>query len=151
MQILRRMLAPKPAAAPPPIKLMPVEPLPGPEPPVGPGAPPLFDEAALKAMQIAPEELKRRLENDPENLVVVDVRETRELGGGIIPDALNFPMSELEKHVGELPGEKEIVCYCQHGARSLSAAAFLTSMGFRAKCLRDGIGDWNGPRTEPQG
>jgi rhodanese-related sulfurtransferase len=47
-------------------------------------------------------------------------------------------MDELNKHK-----EREIICYCQTGSRSVSAAIILQKNGFNIANLRGGILGWN--------
>ena len=71
---------------------------------VDPGGP-----VAAERIPIA--ELKKKLEAK-KKLVLVDVREPKEIKeGGAIPGAIHIPMAQLEKHIGELPRQAEIVFY----------------------------------------
>ena len=51
---------------------------------------------------------------------------------------INSSNSELKKFSG-----KEIVCYCETGSRSLSAAIKLKKIGFTAANLKGGMLRWN--------
>ena len=56
-------------------------------------------------------ELKRKLDTS-KNLVLVDVREPGEIKeGGAIPGAIHIPIAQIEKRMGELPKNAEIVFY----------------------------------------
>ena len=56
-------------------------------------------------------ELKKKIETN-KKLVVVDVRDTGEIKeGGAIPGAIHIPMAQVEKRIGELPKNAEIVFY----------------------------------------
>jgi len=56
-------------------------------------------------------ELKKKLETS-KKVVVVDVREPKEIAeGGAIPGAIHIPMGQIEKRMGELPKNAEIVFY----------------------------------------
>jgi rhodanese-related sulfurtransferase len=54
----------------------------------------------------------------PASIMLVDVREPREVAGGMIKGAVSLPMNDLEKKVGTLPTDKPVVFYCSTGARS---------------------------------
>jgi rhodanese-related sulfurtransferase len=108
----------------------------------------MFNDAALAAMEIDGAELQRRIESGDNTGALVDVRETVELGRGMLPGAVNMPMSEFDRHAGELDKAREIICYCEHGVRSLSVAAYLASLGFRARSLRGGFAAWKGAVTD---
>jgi len=65
----------------------------------------------MPAKRIPIPELKKKLEKN-KTLVVVDVREPREINeSGVIPGAIHIPMGQIEKRIGELPKNAEIVFY----------------------------------------
>lgn len=109
---------------------------------------PMFDENALRAMQVDAPELIKALNEGGAAFDIVDVREIPELAWGILPNAKVMPMSEIELRVGELSKQRTIICYCEHGIRSLNVAAYLTSLGFTARSLNGGYAAWTGPRAE---
>lgn len=49
---------------------------------------------------------------------MVDVRDPKEFSGGTIKGAINVPMNDLEKKVGNLPTDKPVVFFCGTGARA---------------------------------
>ena len=56
-------------------------------------------------------ELKKKLETH-KDFVLVDVREPDEIReSGAIPGAIHIPMAQIEKRMGELPRNAEIVFY----------------------------------------
>jgi rhodanese-related sulfurtransferase len=62
---------------------------------------------------------------------LVDVRTPQEFASGHLPGAVNVPVQELDRRMGELPEkERPIVLYCRSGARSSSAARMLKSAGY---------------------
>ena len=109
---------------------------------------PMFDENALRAMEIDAPELIQLMETQKGTFDILDVREIPELAWGILPGAKVMPMSEIELHIGELDKVRPVMCYCEHGIRSLNVAAFLTSLGYKARSLSGGYASWNGPRAE---
>ena len=57
---------------------------------------------------------------------------------------LAIPLSRLRKSVGEIPGDKEIICYCQLGMRSYEACRTLEGSGFgNVKFLEGGFRFWS--------
>ena len=62
-----------------------------------------------------------------------------------IRGALLIPLSTLRRRADELKKQanKEIICYCQNGNRSLTAAVVLRRQGLKASSLEGGIGEWN--------
>jgi len=62
---------------------------------------------------------------------LVDVRTPQEFANGHIPGAVNMPVQDLERRMGELTGkDRPIVLYCRSGARSSNAARMLKSAGY---------------------
>jgi len=65
----------------------------------------------MAAERILIPELKKKLETS-KKVVVVDVREPKEIAeDGAIPGAIHIPMGQIEKRMGELPKNAEIVFY----------------------------------------
>ncbi len=56
--------------------------------------------------------------SNPSSIMLVDVRDPKEVASGMIKGSVNIPMNELEKKVGSLPGDKPVVFVCGTGARS---------------------------------
>jgi phage shock protein E len=77
--------------------------------------------------------------------VLVDVRSASEFRGGHIQGAVSIPPSSLGTQIEELErlAQKELICYCSAGNRSVSAAARLRRKGLNASSLDGGIGEWN--------
>jgi len=67
----------------------------------------------IRIARITPEELKRRLD-DGVDVLVVDVRDRLDFEAepSIIPGALHLTLEELEDRHHEIPREREIVLYC---------------------------------------
>ena len=65
-------------------------------------------------------------------LPVIDVRRPAEYAGGHVPGAFSFTLSGIDKHVSELPYDKnsEIAVMCAGGYRSSAAASMLEKHGF---------------------
>jgi rhodanese-related sulfurtransferase len=77
----------------------------------------------------------------------VDVRSptARDLERRRIPGALHVPMQEVEKHVRDLPRDREIIlyCTCPNEASAAQAAQLLFRQGFRrVRPLRGGLDAW---------
>ncbi len=76
--------------------------------------------------------------------IFLDVRTNQERSYSSIQGSIHIPLNELRSRTNELNKyrDREIVCYCQSGSRSLSAAAFLHTEGYNTANLRGGIGEW---------
>lgn len=92
----------------------------------------------------SPRELQERLQRAP-HPVLLDVRTAAERQTGAIKGSLHIPVQELRRRESELEKhrEREVICYCQSGSRSISAALALKKLGYNAGNLRGGIADWN--------
>ncbi len=93
-------------------------------------------------LEITPEELKAKLENG-EDIILVDVREPVEYEINRIKGSKLIPLSKLPEKVNELDQTREIVLYCKMGGRSARAVQLLRELGFtRVKNLAGGIDAW---------
>lgn len=92
---------------------------------------------------ISPAELKEKLDQAPERLVLLDVREPAEYDICHIDNSLHIPMGEIIHRVGELDESREIVVLCHHGMRSMQVAMYLADHGFtQVANLEGGIHAW---------
>lgn len=71
---------------------------------------------------------------------VVDVRTPGEFQSGAYPGALNIPVQELDRRLGELSKDRPIVVYCASGMRSASAERLLRARGFADVVNGGGLG-----------
>lgn len=109
-----------------------------------PPPPPVPQPEPIRITEITPHELKTRLDNG-DNVVVVDMRQHWEYQHGHIPGAIHMFVNEIPARVNELPRDKEIVFQCWHGNTSLGASAFLIERGWpaaRVASLSGGITGW---------
>ncbi len=77
-------------------------------------------------------------------VTVIDVRPSEEYAAGHIPGAINMPLPELQKRLGELPKSREVVAYCRgpYCLMSFTAVKTLRSKGFKARRLEAGMPEW---------
>ncbi|MDE0679668.1 MAG: rhodanese-like domain-containing protein [Gammaproteobacteria bacterium] len=79
--------------------------------------------------------------------ILIDVREPMEFKQGHIAGARNVPLTALSDVVADYDPNDEIVFVCQSGMRSLQAASFWSSLGFRkAMSLEGGMDAWTAAR-----
>jgi len=78
-------------------------------------------------------------------VLLLDVRTEKEWRQGHIKGAHHIPLHELARRSSELDKHKnrEIICYCQTGNRSISAALRLKRLGFSTASMEGGIAEWN--------
>ena len=91
-----------------------------------------------------PGEVAARLKNGS-NTVLLDVRTAAERGSQSIKGSLHIPLQQLHARIDHLQKfkDKEIICYCRSGNRSLTAAATLRKHGFTTANMKGGITGWN--------
>lgn len=75
-------------------------------------------EAGKEKGSISTTSFERILKENPSQIVVVDVRDEKDVKKGTFPGALNIPMNELEKKLSSLPKDKPVVFACSTGARA---------------------------------
>lgn len=91
---------------------------------------------------VSRQDLLSRLEDGL--VTVLDVRPEDEFAAGHLPGALNIPLGELERRLGELPADREIVAYCRgpYCVLSFEAVAALRARGYLIRRLEDGYPEW---------
>ena len=91
----------------------------------------------------APELAARLADPAQEQPLLLDVRENWEFDTCHIAGSTQIPMHLIPIRVGELDDDREIVCICHHGARSMQVAAFLERNGFsNVTNLTGGVHAW---------
>ncbi len=91
--------------------------------------------------KIAPTDLNEKLKFGKHPLIL-DVRQPDEFRQARIKGAKLVPLTEIYKHLNELPKGREIVCVCATGSRSRSAAKILAKEGFTVFDLQGGMTAW---------
>ena len=89
-------------------------------------------EAGKEKGTITVASFERIMKENPDALLVVDVRDAKEFAAGNAKGAINIPIGDLEKKIGTLPKDKPIVFICGTGARS--GEAYDTAKLLRASC-----------------
>jgi rhodanese-related sulfurtransferase len=100
----------------------------------------LGDREELESLSRA--ELAALLEGG--NVTVLDVRPAAEFVAGHVAGARSVPMDELERRLGELPLDAEVVAYCRgpYCVFADDAVRLLRDRGFSAHRLEDGFPEW---------
>lgn len=79
--------------------------------------------------------------------ILIDVREPMEFKQGHIAGARNVPLTALSDVIADYDPSDEVVFVCQSGLRSLQAASFWNSLGYRkAMNLEGGMDAWAAAR-----
>jgi rhodanese-related sulfurtransferase len=110
----------------------------------------LVEKQTVKFKSISPKQACDFL-NDT-SVVVLDVRTPGEYSGtsgtnyGHLKGAINIPIQELEKRIGELDKvkDKQILVYCSHSRRSPRASYMLNTHGFNnVTNMSGGMSEWD--------
>jgi rhodanese-related sulfurtransferase/DNA-binding HxlR family transcriptional regulator len=98
--------------------------------------------------EVGREELVERLRRG--DAVLVDVRPPEEFAAGHIDGARSIPLDELERRLGELPADTEVVAYCRGPfcAYAHEAVRRLRAAGRDARRLREGWPEWKLAQSE---
>jgi rhodanese-related sulfurtransferase/DNA-binding transcriptional ArsR family regulator len=91
---------------------------------------------------VSREELLERAQTG--TVLVLDVRPAEEFRSGHVPGAVSIPLAELQRRIGELPADVEIVAYCRgpYCLLAFEAVDVLRRRGLSARRLRDGFPEW---------
>ncbi len=93
--------------------------------------------------QYSPVDASQKVKKE-RNVVFLDVRTDKERKESFIKGSFHIPVTDLTSRSQELKKFKdaEIICYCQTGNRSLTAASKLKKMGYNATNLSGGMIRW---------
>jgi hydroxyacylglutathione hydrolase len=101
----------------------------------------LAGQALTTTGQITPQQLSNVLHSS--ELVVVDVRSSKEWASGHLEHAIHIPLGHLSERVNELPRHKLVITQCESGGRSSIAASLLEQHGFsHVLNLTGGLSAW---------
>jgi rhodanese-related sulfurtransferase len=83
------------------------------------------------------------LEAGKDQIHLIDVRTEGEVTRGVIDGAIHIPLHLLPLRPADIPQNKPVVIYCNSGARSAQACAFMAAKGFdNMHNLSGGIMAW---------
>ncbi|MEW6447507.1 MAG: FAD-dependent oxidoreductase [Bacillota bacterium] len=98
-----------------------------------------------EAKTLTPAELKKRIAEGDNNLLVLDVRTPGEAEEHPAPydGVTHIPLGKLRAEAGTLPSEKMVVPFCQISIRAWEAQRILEEQGFRnVAFLEGGLAAW---------
>ena len=73
---------------------------------------------------------------------LLDVRQPDEFRSGHIAGAKLIPLGELSSRMKEVPNDREVVCICASGHRSVPAVHKLMAAGYTASSMKNGMMAW---------
>lgn len=98
------------------------------------------------AKDISIEESKKLI-NDGEVTLILDVRNEDEFSEGHLKNSIQIPVDELKESLGDIEKFKDelVLVYCKSGNRSADAMDILKENGFTNLVhMKDGISKWDG-------
>ena len=82
-------------------------------------------------------------EVDNKDVYIIDVREDYEYDSGHIENAINIPVSEINKiKRNEISLDSVVIVYCKSGNRSSKAADMLLKLGYKNVYEMGGVNLW---------
>jgi len=91
----------------------------------------------------------QRLNDHPDSVVLLDVREPYERDLAAIEPSIHIPMRDVPDRLDEIPKDREVIVYCHTGSRSMMVAGYLVNRGFPSVAnLSGGIDAWS-VRVDP--
>lgn len=77
-------------------------------------------------------------------VTVLDVHPVAEYRAGHLPSAINVPLKQLKKCLGEFDSAREIIAYCRgpYCLLAFEAVKLLRALGFRVRRLQEGYPEW---------
>lgn len=97
----------------------------------------------VACQDLDPIELQKLLAERDADVALIDVRTPAEVARGVIPGAQSIPLHLLPLQASTLDKQRPVVLYCQSGARSSQACAYLKQQGHeKLYNLRGGILGW---------
>jgi rhodanese-related sulfurtransferase len=80
-------------------------------------------------------EFQEAVGNPASGKLILDVRTKDEAAGGAFANSVNIPLDEVEKRIGELPKDKELLVHCSTGARADMAFQALNKAGYKVRFI----------------
>ncbi|MFM2358199.1 MAG: hypothetical protein RLY16_191 [Bacteroidota bacterium] len=78
--------------------------------------------------RIQPQDFESLYQNNKP--LVIDVRKKSEFDAQHIPDAINIPLNQINRHLSDFPKNKPFILHCAGGYRSMIAASILKQRGW---------------------
>ena len=72
--------------------------------------------------EISAPDAAQLLADQPDQTILLDVREEAELEAAALANALHLPMGEIPARLAEIDNRKTIICMCRSGGRSAQVA-----------------------------
>ena len=89
--------------------------------------------------EIVGDEFMNIVNSEPEDKLILDVRNVDETSDGKIKTAINIPLDDLQGNLTKLSKDKEVIVHCGTGVRAQIAYAVLKNAGYQARFLNDKV------------
>lgn len=104
--------------------------------------------SSRKIDELNPYDVQEMVDDNPDDVVVLDVREPWEFYGdtGHVKDSVHIPMGEVPDKIEQIQkhAAKNIAVICNSGNRSYSVCEYLKDLGFeKVFNIRGGIIQWH--------
>ena len=102
----------------------------------------LVKEALINVPEVDVFQVKNRLDKG-EEIILIDVREDKELEVCKINQAIHIPMGTVPKRLNDIDSNKPVVVMCKSGGRSAQVCQYLNENGYsNIYNLNGGITNW---------
>lgn len=106
------------------------------------------EEQRLQLHEMTVQELKKLLDSDSDDYVLIDVRDPNEYEIAKIPGAILVPLSDIEAGPGietvkSIANSRRIITHCKIGGRSAKALSILNEAGVTGTNVKGGILAWS--------
>lgn len=96
-----------------------------------------------EGISIMPKDVQKKL-HSKDVPIIIDVRWPDEVRVDNIKESIHIPLNQLEKRMGELPKEGQLIMHCHHGNKSRFATIMLLCNGFQnVRNMVGGIDAWS--------
>ena len=94
-------------------------------------------------LEVSVQQASQLQADDPQKVLILDVREPFELAICQLPGAEAIPMGQIPAQLIHLPRDRHLLVLCHHGIRSLRVAQYLRAQGLTAvSSIAGGIDAW---------
>lgn len=107
-----------------------------------------YDYKLVKVDNITGREAEKMINDDKydKDLVILDVRESKDFNNGHLLNAINIPIEDIDKRMDELRNykSKDIIVYCNTGRKSAEVVEKLVEHGFTdVTNIVDGVSEYD--------
>jgi rhodanese-related sulfurtransferase len=99
----------------------------------------IFNQPAIN--QLEPAQV-RTMASQSLRPFLLDVRTPQEYKEGHIQGAELIPLADLPQKLSRIPKDREVICVCHSGSRSIVAARRLSSQGYKVSNMNGGMAKW---------